>query len=269
MKTISFDEIKEIQLDILICVDKFCRDNNINYSLAYGTLIGAIRHNGYIPWDDDIDIMMSRNDYNRFLKAFNGTFKHLSLLSPELNWDYYAPYANVYDNRTLLKEGSNGHRGMNIGVKIDIFPMDIVAEEYEEYKKQLETNRDLNSKLYVKRTKVWKIIFKHPITGLKIIIKKILYAFRSYSSIQKQIASIGTRYTCSNYIDCIVFPEIQDTRIDKSIFYEYVDAPFERMNAQIIKHYDVYLSKIYGDYMQLPPEENRILHHDFEAYWID
>ena len=101
-----------MQVDILAAVDKFCEQNNIRYSLSSGTLIGAIRHNGYIPWDDDIDLMMPRADYDRFISTFNGVVEHLSVMAPELNANYYAPYANVYDNRTHLNEGCNGHRGI-------------------------------------------------------------------------------------------------------------------------------------------------------------
>lgn len=269
MKAISFDEIMKIQLDILHCVDRFCRDNNINYSLAYGTLIGAVRHKGYIPWDDDIDIMMPRYDYNRFIQTFNGHFKHLSLLAPELNWNYYAPYANVFDNRTLLNEGLNGHRGLDIGIKIDIFPMDYVTDAHDEYIKQRICNRHLNSKLYIKRINLCKLITQYSIIdSFKIIIKKIIYSYPSYSSIQKQIASSGIRCSHSNYMDCIVFPESHDTRIDKRVLNEYIDVPFENINVRIISDFDIYLSRIYGDYMQLPPENQRTPHHNFEAYWI-
>ena len=79
MKKIGIEELKELQLNILVDVDKFCRERNYKYSLAYGTLIGAIRHKGYIPWDDDIDIMMPRADYELFIKEFNSAFDNLKV----------------------------------------------------------------------------------------------------------------------------------------------------------------------------------------------
>ena len=126
MKKIETEELKRIQVDILKDIHEFCSINNIHYSLAYGTLLGAIRHQGYIPWDDDIDIMMLRSDYEKFIHTFPGSFKHLSICAPELDLNYYAPYANVWDNRTILDEGINNadHRGKTIGIKIDVFPID-------------------------------------------------------------------------------------------------------------------------------------------------
>ena len=97
MKEIGIDELKKLQVEMLVLIDEFCQHNNIRYSLSSGTLIGAVRHKGYIPWDDDIDIMMPREDYDRFVSTFNGAYGHLSLLAPEINCNYYAPYANVFD----------------------------------------------------------------------------------------------------------------------------------------------------------------------------
>ena len=89
MKAILPEELNVIQLDILDDIHQFCVNNNIRYSLAFGSLIGAIRHHGYIPWDDDIDIMMPRPDYDVFINSFNGAYKHLVVAAPELDWNYY------------------------------------------------------------------------------------------------------------------------------------------------------------------------------------
>ena len=110
MKQLTIKEILQVQLDILRDVDAFCRQNKIDYFLVGGTGIGAVRHGGYIPWDDDIDIGMTRPNYDRFLSSFNGNYGNLELYAPEIDLNYYAPYANVCDNRTLLFEGANGHR---------------------------------------------------------------------------------------------------------------------------------------------------------------
>lgn len=83
MKLISFEESKIIMLDTLKSIDKCCRENDINYSLAWGSMIGAVRHHGFVPWDDDIDLMMSRKDYNRFLEVYN-----------DPRFDIYTPYKN-------------------------------------------------------------------------------------------------------------------------------------------------------------------------------
>lgn len=124
MRLISFEEHKKIQLSILRDIDVFCQKNQIKYFLAFGTLLGAIRHKGFIPWDDDIDIAMPRPDYNKFILSFNGMVDNLKVLAPEIDLDYYAPYANVYDTRTVLEEKGTSHLKFEIGVKIDVFPID-------------------------------------------------------------------------------------------------------------------------------------------------
>lgn len=271
MKEISFDEIKILQLEILRDIDSFCINNGIKYSLAYGTLIGAVRHKGYIPWDDDIDIMMPRKDYERFINTFNGTFKHLTVLSPEINPNYYAPYANVYDNRTYLTEGCNGHRGMQIGVKIDVFPIDGVSENTQVYERDMRLIAKLNNIMYIKRiTNLLKSGFEFK-RVIAVCAYKLLFCLLSYKVLQNRIMSIVNRQNASNsdYVDNIVFnPYIKRrTCFNKSVLESYQRVYFEGFEFNIITDYDSVLKGIYGDYMQLPPVKNRVAHHDFKAYW--
>lgn len=122
------EELKSIQLGILKDVHDYCSSTNITYWLAYGTLLGAIRHNGYIPWDDDIDIAMPREHYEKFIQSYKK--KNTVVYSCSNNKKYILHFAKVYDTRTILKEYAN----MNIetGVYIDIFPIDNVPD----FKKQ-------------------------------------------------------------------------------------------------------------------------------------
>ena len=151
MKTISTEELKRIQLDILLVFHDFCIENGLEYSLFAGTLIGAVRHKGYIPWDDDIDICMTRPNYEKFIHSFNGHFPNYYVAAPELDWNYYAPYANVCDNRTLLLEGKNGHNGQEIGVKIDIFPIDGCTSSLTGYLELCKQSFNWNEIMRLKR----------------------------------------------------------------------------------------------------------------------
>ena len=273
MKEINIDEVKEIQLDILAAVDEFCSKNGIRYSLSSGTLIGAVRHNGYIPWDDDIDIMMPRADYDRFINIFNGSYKHLTLIAPEHNLEYYAPYANVFDNRTLLTEGDNGHRGFNIGIKIDVFPIDYVSEDLKRYNKELSITKYINYILYIKR-------LKNPLRNNKglshfvtLLIEKMICFWLPYRFLQKIIILIANnkKYQGSSYVDNVVFNVYtsKSPRFNSLIMDSYTRINFEGYKFNIVTNYDEVLTKMYGDYMQLPPEEERVAHHNFKACWIE
>lgn len=264
MKEIRIDELKKIQLDILVKVRDFCENNNLQYNLAYGTLLGAIRHKGYIPWDDDIDIMMPRQDYNKFLKLFNGYYKELNVYAPEIDTHYYAPFANVIDNRTMLREPHLEHDYM--GVKIDIFPMDDVPDDIKEYETVCEKSNHLN---YIRDTKVTKLSYYRGVEWVKYFVKKIFYASFSLESVQKRIMKLARECDKNNseWIDCIVFITIPNRRFPKSCFKESIKVPFENELFNVPADYDTCLKALFGNYMELPPVEKRILRHNFKASW--
>ena len=122
----DIQELRGVQLGILDDIHAFCVDNGIRYFLACGTLIGAVRHKGYIPWDDDIDLYMPRDDYERFINEFKSVSGNCRVLDPKKEKHYYYTYAKVVDKRTLLVEPeADGYR---IGVYVDVFPVDYVTD---------------------------------------------------------------------------------------------------------------------------------------------
>ena len=264
MKRIDFDEIKKIQLDILIQVDKFCRENGIRYSLGYGTLLGAVRHKGFIPWDDDIDIMMPRPDYNRFLREFNG--KNVYLKIQNYRHDDITPitWTKICDIRTIMYASK-----MQTSVFIDVFPIDGAPEDVKTEQHIKETYK---RKYYVIRKrrsyKYGKNILKR---YLKYIGKQILYpksrerAIREYEEYVlsypfESSPNVGILWLRTSR-EMLVMPA--------RIFKSYSTIEFEGHGFMCISDYDTCLRNMYGDYMKLPPKDQQVRGHDYPAFWLE
>ena len=266
MKKIELEELKKLQLDILIEVDEYCQQYGYRYSLAYGTLIGAIRHKGYIPWDDDIDIIMPRADYERFVKEFKSLSGDLAVISPYSNGKFYAPYANVVNTKTVLYE--DVYHGLEIGVKIDVFPVDNVPDTKDG---QVELFRGV--KKITRRINIMASHGKGITDSIKArifyLVTKIFFPFRSYSRILNEYAkSSNAKYVASNYVNNIVWCAAKEKGcFKKEDLNSYIDMEFEGHKFKALAGYDDFLSTHYGNYMELPPIEKRVTHHKFEAYW--
>ena len=267
-KEISCEEMKSISMNILKEVHEFCLANKIRYSLAYGTLIGAIRHKGFIPWDDDIDIVMPRADYDKFISTFNGSSEYMKVVAPEIDWNYYAPYANVYDTRTVLVEPRNNNRGFGIGVKIDVFPLDGTPKDEQAYIRQCKCVNFYKRILAAKRRPLKYCMGDYKML-MQVLVAKIFFSPFSYSQIQKKIHDIALRYEfeASEYVDNVVYSANFAKRHRRICYDHYVCKLFEDGEYMVASGYDEILRAIFGDYMQLPPEDQRVTHHDFEAYW--
>lgn len=268
MKEILIDELKQIQLQIMDAVHEFCVKNSIQYFLAGGTLIGAIRHNGYIPWDDDIDIIMYRDDYERFIGAFNAAQSRYHALSIENDTGYNYHFCKVEDTKTVLDESNIGVNDITIGINIDIFPLDKYPNTNAEsiIHKQLH---ELDLKMYCKSFRMNRIKFKPFKQRLLIIAYKIKCLFttkRKLGLMQLQIAKQYSNIETSLYapITCHVGKEfpIIDRNSNKQ-----VEHPFEDRTYMIPSVYDNYLKAIFGDYMTPPPQNQQRSGHTFKAYW--
>ena len=261
MKTINLDELKSIQIDLLQKTTDFCEKNGLRYFLCGGTLIGSIRHKGFIPWDDDIDIAMPRPDYDIFVKSFNKPLNYFQVVDLTTNPDYAYPFAKVYDNRTILKELH--YPGDTFGVNIDVFPADGVKST-RQIKNIMLLRKILNTKRanYYHRTVLKKIV--------NTLGKLLLLPFSAHK-IATWIDSEARRYAfCSvPSAGLIANPLGIGEKVDKSVFNSDVYQEFEGHKYRVPVGYDTWLRSIYGDYMQLPPVEHRVTHHTFEAYWKD
>ena len=264
MRSIELPELKVLQMDILNVVHEFCQQNGIQYSLGCGTLLGAIRHKGYIPWDDDIDIYVLRDDYNKLLSLFPQYLNNIRIVSIERDSKWVKPYAKAYDDRTICDEGGKLD---NIGVSIDIFPIDAVPFKENDWLSFNRKRRFLHH-LYEAKFESFsrnRALYRNIALGLS----KAIVLFASPRKVCEYFDRFVQKY---NKIDSTYVFEscqgmLQKNRFKKSNMESFIDLPFEDRVYKGMKEFDEYLTNGFGDYMKLPPEEKRVSHHDIKAWW--
>lgn len=259
MKDITLEEMRELQLNMLDKIHAFCIQNDIRYSLGGGTLLGAIRHKGYIPWDDDVDIMMPRPDYEKFLKGFEGFHENLILQHYKNDDSYYYPFAKIYDNRTLLIEP-----GARNGIYIDVFPIDGLPP-FEQIPKFLDQYNHYIDQLF--RTTKFYRFKKRLYIQLKYYLRKFYTPSRKVVIANLENLLFANDFEKAEFAGAIVGRYGEKEAMKAVIFRNYTQAQFEGRYFNIIVDYDAYLKQHYGNYMQLPPIEQQISNHQFEAYW--
>ncbi len=262
----TLQDIKDISLDLMKEFHNFCRKHDIHYSLAYGSLIGAIRHNGFIPWDDDIDVFMPRPDYEKFIKLSSDKPIKENLITAfydktKIKINY--PYVKILNTDTVVYEKTKSKKE-KINIWLDIFPIDGLSED-EDYNKKLYkynyfrkdllaiATADLNQSksLFKKILKSFLIPLLH-IYGVKRICRQI------------DVKSKKIDFNTSKFVGvCAWGYGIKEIMIREDL--RCASHVFENYNFNIPQNYDSYLSNLYGEYMKLPPEEKRII-HGFTAY---
>lgn len=267
MKRLTKEEIKKIQLDMLSYIDEICLENNIKYTLVGGSLIGAIRHKGMIPWDDDIDIALTQEEYNKLMSILQNSTNSYVLLNHDINSKFYFPFTKLVYNKTLLKEqGFDFIPGY--GVFIDIFCYHQVPNNTKQNKKHFKKLKLYNKMLGgIKRVYKTKNILKNIIKYMRYFYLRIVseeYYFKKLKKLYTEYENKSCDYLLSNWPVYSYQQEIKP----KKYFTEYIRVPFEHLEVWIIKDYDKYLQEVFGDYMKLPPvKEQRT--HDLEVYWTE
>lgn len=251
---LSIAQSKLIGLDILVEFDKFCRRHKLKYFLVYGTLLGAVRHKGYIPWDDDIDVAMFREDYERLYNLINDGI----LVREDLQWYSYR-LGNW--NEPLLKLANKNtecyHRGkMVIGVWVDIF----VLDNYD--KKTFKINSFWRQVHIAKCTTHFEFSKK----GLGKLLYKLLFSWKSLMSISNDMDARIKKVPFNGKISNSQWSCLDVN--DADVYDNPVELDFEGYHFFAPGNYGKYLTKIYGaTYMRLPPEQER-RSHGTEVYWI-
>lgn len=265
MERVSREDYKRIPFEILQDVATFCKNNEIRYSLAYGTLLGAIRHKGFIPWDDDIDIIMPRKDFEQFKASYHSDRFVFSDLS--INKDHPTGMAKVYDPKTFFYYKETIKR--SYGLFIDVFVVDRVPEDVIAFYDWLKRIRHLISINIAKNMGIYNILKSH--NSFKWIVKNVALLCAPFSRVfvQKRIVALQRKYseTPSSKVGITVSVDNPFDTYPSNLFEEYIDVEFEGRMFSAIKNYDKWLSVCYGDYMQLPPPEKRVGKHSIVAYY--
>ncbi len=269
MREIPSSQLQSLQLDILRQFDSYCTEKKLTYFLYAGTLIGAIRHKGFIPWDDDIDVMMPRPDYER-LRALARTEPvgpYLELRSAETHEGHNAPFFKLADVRTDGRENYL-REDIHCGIWIDIFPVDgLPADERERSAFIAEQEKEQQLLRYACRPFdfTW-----NPLRMAKRLYLHLRYRHLNYRQIAARLDENARKYPYdSSDAVCVSVFDAATRVFKREWFDETVRVPFEGHAFAAPARYDEVLTSMFGDYMTPPPEDQRISHHGYSAWWVD
>lgn len=267
-KPISIDESKELQIELLKTIHEICEKYGLTYYMMFGSLIGAVRHHGFIPWDDDIDICMPRKDYAKFFELLNQEQAHgMRAVCCENEDKYYLPFGKVINTLTILKE--NVSCSYELGIYVDVFPLDLLSSD-----KKL--NQRLKRRILVLRRLL--AIKLNPGSDKRKGLRKILHYVLNHTVTQINMNKISTRInTLSQMAEiddatmCGILSNTDERGIQREYKCDWFSGKqlmeFEGLNIWVPSGYVEILRYIYGDYVILPPEETRRSAHEYSMWW--
>jgi len=264
---LNLNQIRAKELEILRHFDSYCKENGIQYFLSNGTLLGAVKYKGFIPWDDDIDVVMFREDYEKFVNMYTDS-KYI-LYETRRKRAYRYPFAKLSESSTLLCE-TDVNNGIELGINMDIFPLDYINLDIEKAKKlSLWLHRVSMLLIYAKR----KIKYNHTKRFLENIVDifvGILSKFIRPEAYIKYIQKKAKKYesdSSAKYVASLCWSVYKGKEVMPiEVFSETVDVTFEGNRYPAPIGYDKYLRSLYGDYEKDPPKEKQVTHHFFTVY---
>ena len=271
MRELTLKELQLKSLDVLREIHRFCVENGLKYSLAYGTMIGAIRHKGFIPWDDDIDIFMPRPDYDKLCRTYRSD--RYVMINRNNRKDCMLAFARICDAKeTCFTTFTPWLRNSdNVGVWVDIFPLDSVSDDAETFESSYMNLRKLHHDAVRGRKALRRLsLEKSFFFNLNTVKKKLFSLFwkKPESYVDEIIRIDGTiPYGSTGHVAQLAYPGIM-ARYEKSDIDSYHLVQFGNEEFFIADGYDRMLRTVYGDYMQLPPENERApLQSYIHFYW--
>lgn len=262
MKKIGMSEYKKLVLDIMVKVDRICRDNGIEYMIFYGTLLGAVRHQGFIPWDDDIDIVVRREDYSKLIRLINDSDNDLRFISTETQKDTIFPYGKVCDTNTVLYE-RRFKPIENYGAFIDVFPLDYLPND-EKTRQSIVKKGGIMQRMIVHSARTGYAKSDSFVTNMmRKAAMMICTKLNTYKMVKKVESKEWAR--TSGKTDYLGLSWDRGFRAED--LEGVSEVTFEGHSFLAPKDPDLILRTIYGDYMKLPPEEEQISNHDLECYY--
>ena len=268
MDELSLREIQETELQLLLKFHEICARHGWRYSLSGGSLIGAVRHQGFIPWDDDVDVVMPRPDYDQFTAYCKTEQIPFGFVHYETVQGYHGLFARLWDRDTVV-EDSVADFDFEFGISMDIFPVEGMGASREEalriFRKTAWDRELLNAVAWKKyaRSKTHGL-WMEPIRFMMFVISRFVDPVRLLKKVDR--VNRSHPFETSEYAASVCGVYRTREIMPRKVFSELRDTQFEGHTVKIMQDYDTYLGSLFGDYMTLPPEHKRVSHHTFRAY---
>ncbi len=265
----TLKKVQEVSIEVLEEFKRICKENNLTYFTLFGSAIGAVRHGGFIPWDDDLDVGMLRGDFEKFLTIAEN-------LGEESKCELMSVLVDKENSSTVTKFQKKGTKFIgyyakglkaNVGIAIDVFPIDVVPEDYKLRAKQARKAFFYEKLMFLRKNPKPNL----PLTGIKKVIAQIIcyiawaglnvfhissvWLYKKFDAVLKMYSDSD-----SKYVSCLIAPVKKDYYWEKDTMLPVVEVPFENTTCSLPGNNHEILTKTYGDYMQIPPVEKRVNH---------
>ena len=273
MKEIGLRQAQLLELDILLAFADYCEKHQLTYFIAYGTLLGAVRHKGFIPWDDDVDVWMPRQDYNRLIDSFNtqNGQPHYRLISPMDEVSRHS-FVKIVDTRTVKIETNFDYAPGQLGIDIDVFPLDGQPEGNAAfqawYDRLMKCYQRADFPVRLTHECRRKRLLKYLINILGGKRHRFGAQIKRYYLEKAQRLHEPFPYCGSKYVGAVEHCfGCKNDRFDDGLFAETTTLEFEGHLLKAPADYETVLRLLYGDYMTLPPKQERYGHLIDQAFW--